>query len=101
MTAPAIFRLALFASAFALILAACGGDSDSDLERPADFSEIAVGQPVMTPDPSGVSATLTVTTSIDAICGVAFGETEQLGSLATDQDMGDKGTTSTMRCSPD
>ena len=91
MTASALFRFSLIAFAFVLIVAACGGDSDSDLDRPADFSEISVGQPFMTPDPSGVSATLTVTTSIDALCGVAFGETEQLGSLATDQDMGGQG----------
>lgn len=45
----------------------------------------------MTPAASGRTATLTVETSIDAVCAVAFGETEALGNLATDQDMGGVG----------
>lgn len=47
----------------------------------------------MTPAPSGQTATLTVETAVDAVCAVAFGETEDLGGLATDQDMGAGGHT--------
>lgn len=73
-----------------LVLAACRGSSQ-DEPTIADFSQIASSEPVMTPDPSGISATLTVSTSVDAVCAVAYGETEQLGKLATDQDMGGVG----------
>lgn len=77
-------RTALIAS-LVLLVTACGGTS---ADAPRDFTEIAVSEAVMTPAPSGVSATLTVTTSIEAVCAVAFGTTEALGRLATDQDMG-------------
>lgn len=71
-----------------LALLSCGGGSGEEI---ADFSEIAVGEPVMTPDPSGASAVLTVSTSVDAVCAVAFGETEAFGGLATDLDMAGTG----------
>ncbi len=78
------------AAMLGLVVVACGG-TGGDALSPADFSEIALSDPVMEPDPSGLSATLTVSTSIEAVCAVAYGETEQLGSLATDQDMGGAG----------
>ena len=34
---------------------------------------------------------MTVATSVEAVCAVAYGETEALGRLATDQDMGGAG----------
>lgn len=70
----------------AFIAAACGTTTDS---RPQvfDFAEIAEAGPVIESDPSGTLATLEVSTSIDAVCAVAFGDTDSLGSLATDQDM--------------
>lgn len=70
-----------------ILVGACGGSGD----LPRDFSEIAVGEAVMAPAPSGLTATLTVSTSIDAVCAVAFGQTKELGHLATDQDMGGVG----------
>lgn len=57
----------------------------------SDFAEIAAAGPSIEPHPSGTAATLRVTTTIDAVCAVAFGETESLGRLATDQDMGAAG----------
>lgn len=81
------WRLAI--PTLALAVAACGGAGSPD--APGDFMDIAIGTPVMTPAASGTSATLTVTTSVDAVCAVAYGETEALGALATDQDMGGAG----------
>lgn len=79
----------LIVAALAVVLSSCGTAGDG--AAPADFSEIAVGTPVVTPVASGLSATLTVSTSVDAVCAVAYGETEALGALATDQDMGGAG----------
>lgn len=73
-----------------LAVVACGGDTDSAAEIFA-FQEIAADGPNIEPDPSGRFVTLQVTTNMDAVCAVAFGETEDLGSLATDQDMGAAG----------
>jgi hypothetical protein len=70
----------------AVLAAACGNATDSDKEV-VDFDQIAAEGPVIEPGPSGTVATLRVTTTIDAVCAVAFGETEALGRLATDQEM--------------
>jgi hypothetical protein len=59
-------------------------------------------------DPSGLTATVAVTTSIDAVCAVSYGVDEPAGSLATDQDMaagghresGRRGMMATTRISP-
>ena len=71
----------------AFVLSSCSGAKADPNLAPGDFREIAIDEPMMTPDPSGTFAVLTVATSIDAICAVAYGETEALGSLATDLDM--------------
>ncbi len=76
--------------AVALVLVACQGSGETSPDV-ADFAEISGEAPVVEPDPSGSTATLRVTTSIDAVCAVAFGETESLGRLATDQEMGASG----------
>src|SRR5690606_38046792 len=73
-----------------LAVVACGGDTESATEVFA-FEAIAADGPTIEPDPSGGFVTLTVTTNIDAVCAVAYGQTEDLGSLATDQDMGAAG----------
>lgn len=73
-----------------VLAAACGGTSDTD-GQVFGFDQIAPAGAVIEPDPSGTTATLQVTTTIDAVCAVAFGETEALGRLATDQDMGAAG----------
>jgi hypothetical protein len=69
----------------AIVLAGCGA-SDSQEVRP--FSEISVADPQIVFDPSGTVATLNVTTTIDAVCAVAYGIDAPAGSIATDQDMG-------------
>ena len=71
----------------AVLTAACQGTPGSDQEV-FDFKVIAEAGPAIDSQPSGTAATLRVTTSIDAVCAVAFGETEALGRLATDQEMG-------------
>lgn len=76
-------RLFVLVSA-GLILAACGSATSDDI-RP--FSDIAVADPEIVFDPSGTVATLNVTTSIDAVCAVAYGIDGPSGSIATDQDM--------------
>jgi hypothetical protein len=73
--------------ALALLTAACTS-SDTTGTEVGDFSEIQSGEVSITPDASGTTATLTVATNIDAVCAVAYGPTEVLGSLSTDQDMG-------------
>lgn len=73
-----------------VLAAACGGPSESGQQVFA-FDQIAPDGAVIETDPSGTVATLRVTTTIDAVCAVAFGETETLGQLATDQEMGAAG----------
>lgn len=73
--------------AVALVAASC----QSPPPEVENFADISQAGPVIEPDPSGTSATLRVTTSIEAVCAVAFGDTENLGRLATDQDMGAAG----------
>ena len=71
--------------AVAFLVAACGSSDSGDV---GDFSEIQAGEVTIIPDASGTTATLTVATNIGAVCAVAYGSTEALGSLSTDQDMG-------------
>ena len=52
-----------------------------------NFSEIQVGSITITPDGSGSGAVLSVGTSIEAACAVAYRPTQELGSIATDTDM--------------
>ncbi len=60
------------------------GSSDGDV---LDFRRIQAGEVVVEADPSGTSARLAVETTIAAVCAVAYGPTQELGRLATDQDM--------------
>lgn len=75
----------------AVLAAACRATPDATGEEVQDFAEIAAAGPTIEPQLSGTAATLRVTTTIDAVCAVAFGETESLGRLATDQEMGAAG----------
>ena len=81
-----MIRYVVFVIAATSLIVACTSTSTSDVV--GDFSEIQTGEVVITPDASGTTATLTVATNIDAVCAVAYGPTEALGSLSTDQDMG-------------
>lgn len=78
-------RLIVAILALALLTTAC---ASADSGAIGDFAEIQVGAVSVIQDASAGTATLTVATNIDAVCAVAYGPTEALGSLATDQDMG-------------
>lgn len=52
------------------------------------FEEIQASDVVITPDPSGRSAILTVETSIDVACSVVYGPDASFGLIAVDSDMG-------------
>ncbi|CAN5203435.1 hypothetical protein BH18ACT5_BH18ACT5_19600 [soil metagenome] len=71
--------------ALGLVLAACSGTTGGDEVEP--FESIAVNGPSVEVDSSGTTAVLTVETSIDAICAVAYGDGEPQGSIATDREM--------------
>jgi hypothetical protein len=80
-------RRLLIVVLFGLALVGCStGQSEDD--GIGDFSEIAESDPVIDLDPSGTAATLRVTTTLDAVCAVAYGVDGPFGSIATDQDMG-------------
>jgi len=79
--------LALF-STFVLVAAACSstpsdGAGDSVVR---DFTEIQSSDFEFTVDANGV-AKMNVTTSVEAACSIAWGETDELGFLHTDLDM--------------
>jgi hypothetical protein len=76
--------VALFAS-LALIAAACS-TSGSD-SKVIDFAEIQSSDFEFTVDANGV-AKMNVTTNVDAVCSIAWGETDDLGTIGTDLDMG-------------
>ncbi|GMR02367.1 MAG: hypothetical protein BMS9Abin20_0701 [Acidimicrobiia bacterium] len=75
--------LALFA-AVALVAAACSSASTDSGVR--DFSEIQSSDFEFTVDANGV-ARMAVTTNIEAVCSIAWGETDELGTIGTDLDM--------------
>ncbi|MSQ14787.1 MAG: hypothetical protein EXR50_02865 [Dehalococcoidia bacterium] len=81
----------LSASIIIVVVSAAAGFAARGLLTPdaaaAPFSAIQAGEVVVVPDPGGTTATLSVASTIDAVCAVAYGETETLGRLATDQDM--------------
>lgn len=68
-----------------ILLAGCGGDDSSSPVLP--FAEVQASEIVIEFSPSATSGVLMVETTIDMVCAVAYGTTEQLGSLSTDDDM--------------
>jgi hypothetical protein len=77
--------LAMMLGAIALVAAACSGSSDDAAVR--DFSEIQSSDFEFTVDANGV-AKMNVSTNIDAACSISYGETDALGTIGTDDDMG-------------
>ena len=79
--------------ALALVLGACAGDGSEgsadgavDVEvRPLD--EVLDSPIVVTADPSGTSATVSLTTTIPLACAAIYGEDDTFGQVATDADM--------------
>ncbi len=83
------FRVALLLG-LVLVVAACAAPDSRSTEAAAEvfpFEDIAVAGPTVVVDASATSAVLTVTTSIDAICAVAYGVGEPVGQIATDREM--------------
>ena len=78
-------HLALMFIAAALIVSACSSpDSESSVRN---FSEIQSSEFEFTVDENGV-AKMNVSTNIDAACSISYGETDTLGTIGTDDDMG-------------
>jgi hypothetical protein len=70
----------------AFVITACGGQPSDGEVRAAE--SVFADDIVVTPASSGMSATLSVTTSIDMACAVVYGSTPELGDgIATDTDM--------------
>ncbi|TDI54811.1 MAG: discoidin domain-containing protein [Acidobacteria bacterium] len=68
-----------------LVLAACS--STTDVGEIQDFSQIQSSDFEFTTDANGV-VRMNVTTNLDAACSIAYGETDALGTVGTDDDMG-------------
>jgi hypothetical protein len=68
-----------------LVAAACSTSGDDGAVR--DFSEIQSSNFEFTVDANGV-AKMNVSTNIDAACSISYGETDALGTIGTDDDMG-------------
>lgn len=79
--------------ALALLIGACGSagsdgaaDGAVDVEvRPLD--EVLDSPIVVTADPSGTSATVSLTTTIPLACAAIYGQDDTFGQVATDADM--------------
>ena len=84
---PTLRRWIIVLAACGWLVAACTGGSKDGSSNIADFAEIAASEPTFAFDPSSTSARVRVDTTIQTVCAVAYGETDDLGSLATDQDM--------------
>lgn len=84
-TLPFMARMSLLLIV-ALVIASCMSGEEAGSVRP--FSEIADSDPVVEVDPSATTATLRVTTNIDAVCAVSYGTEGPTGAIATDRDMG-------------
>ena len=77
--------LVMMLSAVALVATACSGSSDDAAAH--DFSEIQSSDFAFTVDTNGV-AKMNVSTNVDAVCSISYGETDSLGTIGTDDDMG-------------
>lgn len=83
------FRI-LLVLGFALVVAACSAATTQEVEASGEvfpFEDIAVAGPTVVVDPSATTAVLTVTTSINAICAVAYGVGQPSGQIAADREM--------------
>lgn len=78
-------RLATMLAAVALVAAACSSSTEGSAVR--DFSEIQASDFDFTVDANG-AASMTVSTNVDVACSIAYGETDSLGIMGTDDDMG-------------
>ncbi|MGY2064468.1 discoidin domain-containing protein [Blastococcus sp. SYSU DS0619] len=84
-------RRLLLVTAAVVVLTGCAGPAAPTSAGPEVLAaeQVFVEAPVVVPDPSGTSATLQVSTSIDMACAVVFGRGGSVGEgIATDADMG-------------
>ena len=89
MTSPLV-RFLLAPLAAVAVLAGCAdpGAPSADEQEILAAEQVFAEEPVVVPDPSGTSATLQVSTTLDMACAVVFGRDESLGDgIATDTDM--------------
>ena len=77
--------LIVLIASVALIAAACSSSSGESEVR--DFTEIQSNDFAFSVLPNGV-AVMNVTTDVEAVCSIAWGDDENLGSINTDLDMG-------------
>jgi len=78
--------LSLFA-ALALVAAACSSGGDSSESTVRDFTDIQSSDFEFSVLPNGV-AIMNVTTDVEAVCSIAWGDNADLGNINTDLDMG-------------
>ena len=83
-------RVLIAGAVVAAFAVGCSAAAD-DAPHVEPFENITTSDPDVTVDSSGTFASVQVSTSIDAVCAVAFGEDSELGGLATDIDMGGGG----------
>lgn len=88
---PLLIGLAVIYGDSTSTRAPAGNDTSDGMEDPngavSAFSEIQATDITIEPDPAGGGAVLRVDTTIDVACAVAYGPTQDLGSLTTDTDM--------------
>lgn len=91
---PVLIGLAVINSDSPATRAPSGNEMGDGMGDPADtatgvhpFDDIQATDITIEPDPAGGGAVLRVDTTIDVACAVAYGPTQDLGSLTTDTDM--------------
>jgi hypothetical protein len=80
-------KAAVATSALIIAVAGCTAGDDNDASvLPAE--DVFADELIVTPDPGGTSASVSVTTALDMACAVVYGTTPDLGDgIATDTDM--------------
>jgi hypothetical protein len=83
------YRHVFAAATMLLAAAACSGDEEetAGIEPIEPIEPILASEIIITADPSGTTATLTVDTNIPVACAVIYGTDSTFGSIAVDNDM--------------
>ncbi len=79
-------RPVIAVAVLAMVAAGCG-DSGGDAADVRPFEEIAASDVTFDFNGPATAGRMFVTTSVDAVCAIAYGETEALGMISTDDDM--------------
>ncbi len=83
-------RMLAAGAVLALVAAACSGTSDESGSEVRPFTDIQSSEFEFGYEERGLPA-MTVATDVAVVCSIAWGETEDLGNLNTDLDMGGTG----------